>query len=814
MTTEKPYIPGKGPYNPKIVFISESPSHEDVTSLTPMSGSVGRFFSQLLSEAGINRNDCWFTNVVKYPVIQNRTGEKKVPFKKRVADSGINLDEQIFDLRNELIQLKPNVIVPLGGAALWACTGKSPISSLRGSILNGMGFKCIATYKPSDIMYSEGEVREFYNKQIVLFDLKRIKVQSAFNDIRLPRRVLNVCTNSGQLANFIERNKNNEFLSVDIEARNCIPICIGLAFNRHEGLTIPLWNTRGISNIPTSDLVSMWSLLAQLLEKKIIGQNFGYDRDKIKRIGFSIKELYSDTMLKSFCINPELPKNLAFNTSIYTEEPYYKDEGMYEGSMDDLFIGCARDACVTKEIDEAMQVDLEQMGLESYYRNFLMKIHPMYGEIEETGFRVDKNAHQELVAKYIEWDETIRYELFKITGNHINTGSPAQVSKLLYDTWNIPPRKGTGEEVLTALLNNVIKNPLHKRAVELILEDRRVKKTLSSYLYSPYDYDGRMRTSYFLCLKTGRSATAQQEPPIRPWLEYTDGKTKKYQARGMAFQTITKHGDIGSDVRTMFIPDEGEIFLQADSTQAEARVIFLLANDYEALELISSHDYHALTASWFVGGCEDDWSKKVLGYEHPNRFLGKTLRHACHLGAGGKRASIEVNTQARKNKINITISEGKAKSAIELFHKKQPSIRGVFHKEVRNIVEKTRTLRAPVPYGIDAKVGGTRIFFDRYGEDLFRDAFSYIPQRAVSENTKGAALRIRERVPGIKIICEAHDSLLVSVLVANAQKTAKIMKEEFERPIDFSTCSLVRGPLIIPCEIESGMNYKDLSKFK
>ena len=103
---------------------------------------------------------------------------------------------------------------------------------------------------------------------------------------------------------------------------------------------------------------------------------------------------------------------------------------------------------------------------------------------------------------------------------------------------------------------------------------------------------------------------------------------------GTAFQVMTKHGDIGADVRGMYDPDEGEIFVQLDSSQAEARVVFNLATDEQALEDIDEHDYHALTASWFFGGTESDYSKKVLGYECPIRFAGKTLRHAGHLGAG------------------------------------------------------------------------------------------------------------------------------------------------------------------------------------
>ena len=73
-------------------------------------------------------------------------------------------------------------------------------------------------------------------------------------------------------------------------------------------------------------------------------------------------------------------------------------------------------------------------------------------------------------------------------------------------------------------------------------------------MLAPADFDGNMKTTYYLCLETGRTATGQLEPPIRPWIEVKEEGKKKKKPIGMAFQTITKHGDIGQDIRSMFIP--------------------------------------------------------------------------------------------------------------------------------------------------------------------------------------------------------------------------------------------------------------------
>jgi len=835
MTTEHKYVPGIGPLGAKIMILGEAPTHADTIAGKPFMGSGGKELSHILFDAGIYRDNCWLTNVCKFEVPPNAIG-KKIPFAVRAKNHGIDVEQQLHDLQQEINELKPNCILALGGTPLWALSGKTKIGAYRGSIMHGMGTKFVPSYNPAHLSHQAvgAEFKGYWNRQIMIFDFKRAKEQSAFPEVITPTRTLQIARNSAQLAEFRDKYKHLKLMSVDIEANGtCIPVCIGLALNKWHGMTVPLWNKDDISNIPTADLVQMWIILAEMLwEKDIVGQNFNYDRDKIKRLGFAIRRVAHDTMLKAHAINPELPKGLAFNTSVFTQEPFYKDEGMYHGTISDLLLGCARDACVTFEVNENMDPDLDELGMRPFYENFLMRLPDLYWSIENQGFAVDKVARDGLLRKYIAWDERVRHRLFQLVGTEINVNSSPQVKSLLWDNFKLPVKDTTGEEDITSLLNSqsAIKNPEHREVCELILEGRRVRKSISTYLMALPDYDGRMRTTYFPCLDTGRTSTGQQDPPIRPTIEVHDenGK-KKDKVLGTAFQTMTKHGDIGSDIRSMYIPDEThfeflngdivevveeEMFVQADSSQAEARVVALLADDDYTLRMYDEHDIHALTASWFFGGTELNYSKKALGYEHPIRFAGKTLRHAGHLGAGKRRAATELNTQARKYKIPITITEADADRALTIFHAKSPRIQQVFQTQVIDALKKTRTLTAPIPYGVDSPLGGRRTFFERMGEELFRQGLSYLPQRAVSDNTKAAAIRIRFRIPTIKIVMEAHDALLFSIPISKLREWIPIIKEEMERPIDFSRCTLPRHELCIPCDIETGKNYMDLKKFK
>lgn len=817
------YIPGYGPLGAKIMIIMDNPSIKDDNVGKPFSDS--RELDELLKDAGISKNQCWLTTVSKFYVPPSPKG-RKIPFAVRAKNVGIDIAQQIDELQKEINAVQPNVILGLGKGTLWALTGKTNLDSYRGSILQGGGRKCVFTYNPQGLSWQATEIEfmGYWNKVVMLFDIKRAFNESANAEINLPKRTLQVCRSSYELSQFRALYKTHRAAGVDIEAGgHFLPVCIGFAFTGQHGISVPLWNKDGISNIPDSDLVQIWIQVAEMLAQiEIIGQNFNYDRDKIRRLGFIIRHLKSDIMMKAQALDPEMPKSLGFNTSIRTREPYYKDEGMYEGSYSDLFIGNARDACVTKEIDEVTEKELEFIKQDKYYYNFLMKLPEFYLGIEEQGFRLDTEQSKALLKKYIKWSEDIKYQLFKLTGQQLNYNSPKQVSELLYGVWGYKDRGGAGEEELTALLNlQTTKDETHRKTIELIMEGRRVERTISNEIMVMPDFDGRVRTTYFPCLETGRSKTGQQEPPIRPTVEIRDiSNKKKNKALGRPFQVMTKHGDIGQDIRSQYVPDLSDdlddpyVFVQADSSQAEARVIFRLANDEQALKDIDTHDYHALTASWFFGGTEEDYSKKKLGYEHPIRFAGKTLRHAGHLGAGKRRAAISVNTDARKNKINITITESTAEQALLIFHRKQPKIKQVFQADVIKQLEKDRTLYAPIPYGFDAPLGGRRRFYERWGDELFRQAFSYIPQRSISDNTKGAGIRIKEKIPSIKIVCESHDALLFCIKTSKLKEYVPIIKQEMERPIDFRTCNLARPPLIVPCEIEIGNNYQHFSKFK
>lgn len=813
-------IEGIGPENARLAIIGIAPGDEELKAGRPFVGPSGNILRRDLRDAGYELDNCYITNVFKHKLPNNEF--------KKFQEIGLNLEEAMADLRNEINAINPNCILGLGEPVLYSLVGKSGknngINVWRGSILQSMGHKAVFTWHPAAELHGAGEGQwKSWQKYVRKFDIKRAVEQSEFKEFRLPQRLLHIAQSSADVYRFLERHKDSPYCALDIEAIEGIPVCIGLSFNSVEGFCVPLWGTLPIkydkehktkknynlkiSTIPVGDLAYIWKFLADFLANpnfKFIGHNFKYDEDKINRLGFYLK-LYWDTMLGAHCRSSEMPKGLAFNTSIDTFEPYYKFEGREFNpkvdKIEDFFLYNCKDACVTRELFDVQVKDLLEIDPELKSSKFRMECHTLYKHIDNVGFKEDALERKSQIHSNINTLIKLEVELKSLVAPYgiteaINVASHPQVNDLLYKTLKIPQRDGAGEQVITQLLGNIVKKPDQIRILEIILDWRRYNKTLG-YLQAEPDYDARMKTNFKITgTENYRTSTNVLEPPIRP------------EQMGWAFQTISKHGDIGNNIRSILVADPKYVIVNIDKSQAEARVCSLLANDEETLLSYDNQDKHALTAAKFFGGKEENYSKKVLGYECPERFVGKTLRHAYHLGITKREAMINVNTDARKYKIPIRISEWRAGECLKVLASDTPKIQTVFHYTIQELLRRNRRI-----YGT---YGASRYFFDEMDtRDLWKGAYAFIPQQTVSDSTKKAGLQVLKNLWHIKIVCESHDALtfLIPDRQALYDDVAEI-KSYFLEPIDFSGCSIARRSLVIPCDVEIGVDYCNLEKFR
>src|SRR5690606_24711622 len=128
---EHKYVAGHGPLGAKLMILGEAPTTKDTAAGKAFTDT--RELSHVLHDAGIRIENCWRTTVCKYWVPPS-LGNKKIPFPIRAKNHGIDMDQQLEELQEEINGIKPNCILALGKTALWALSGKTDIESYRGSI--------------------------------------------------------------------------------------------------------------------------------------------------------------------------------------------------------------------------------------------------------------------------------------------------------------------------------------------------------------------------------------------------------------------------------------------------------------------------------------------------------------------------------------------------------------------------------------------------------------------------------------------------------------------------------------------------------
>ena len=149
---------GVGDKNAKVMLIGEGPGADEDREGLPFVGKAGKLMNQALQGLGIKREELYIANIVKCRPPSNRVPEQDE------ADACLNY------LRNQVVLIKPKIIVLLGSTALKNILGKEySITSTRGKWIEKKGIYYMPTWHPAALLRDENKKIEFWN------DLKQVK---------------------------------------------------------------------------------------------------------------------------------------------------------------------------------------------------------------------------------------------------------------------------------------------------------------------------------------------------------------------------------------------------------------------------------------------------------------------------------------------------------------------------------------------------------------------------------------------------------------------------------------------------------------
>jgi uracil-DNA glycosylase len=319
----------------KIALVGEAWGADEERLRQPFVGKAGQFLNAMLQEAGINRSECYVTNVFNLRPqgndIKTLCGKKDsaLPgWPALTAGKYIRAEfaPELKRLSSELEGVRPNLVVALGGTAAWALLHKGNISKIRGCCdRSPWGWKVLPVYHPAGIM------REYENRAVTVIDFRKAAREMEFPELRRPLRYIHIVENADDLLSLYVRAQSAKDISYDIENNPLEITCIGFAFTESEAWVVPFVDPRKPKNHywPTKELeVLAWSTIRKILAlpPTKIAQNQLYDlKWLVMRYGARVNlTLSDDTMLLHHALQPELEKGLGFLGSVYTNDVAWK----------------------------------------------------------------------------------------------------------------------------------------------------------------------------------------------------------------------------------------------------------------------------------------------------------------------------------------------------------------------------------------------------------------------------------------------------------------------------------------------------------
>jgi uracil-DNA glycosylase family 4 len=780
-----PSVFGEGPRITSIALVGEAPGYSEAKLRRPFIGRAGELLTKLLHASNISRSDIYITNVIK-----QRPGSDDNDLSEWFRQKGASVwtspgyNAYVELLKKELLAIDGlNVIIPVGNAALYALTEKTQIMKRRGSILPCTlipHIKCIPTIHPA------AALREYMFTHYIKHDLTRAIEESKTRDLNYTERTIHIEPSYNDCLEFLAKVSASPVIATDIEVMNEEISCISISISPTHGISIPFVKDMRDYFTPEQEL-TIWATMAEIFSNpsiKKIGQNFIFDMSFIFRKYGIIINNYECTMIGQGIAYPDFPKGLDFITSIYTREPYYKDEGKKwfrtGGSYSDFWLYNAKDSLVCQEAFPHIMLRIDKQENNETYKCQRDLIHPlMY--MQTRGMKVNTDG---LALASVEAEKKIAElttKLHEICGYELNHNSPKQLIDYFYTRKGLTPyyNKGsvtTNDDALKRLVRKGIKEAL------IIRDLRKVNKLKSTYYDMKMSADGRLRSAMNpIGTVSGRLASSQD----------IFGEGGNVQNLPLLMQQY-------------ILADDGYVMYIPDLSQAENRTTANIAPEPLMLEAFEKGiDIHSMTGG-MISSLDMDEIKHQdkesifcsLGTgEYTWRFWGKKCNHSLNYDLGYKSFALR-----------FEMPEIQAKMLVDRFHKVYPGIRQ-YHAWVRAQLMENATLTNCY--------GRKRVFLNRWGDELFKEAYSWIPQSSIADKVNRQGILFiwnnQQWFKYLELLNQIHDSLVFQIPIAIGwDKHAEMLlrlRDSLESPMVWHGKEFT-----IPLEFKFGYTMKDTKK--
>ncbi len=406
---------------------------------------------------------------------------------------------------------------------------------------------------------------------------------------------------------------------------------------------------------------------------------------------------------------------------------------------------------------------LEKKGLYKLYYEMELPLTFVLKKMEDRGIKADVSGLEELGVSFGKEIDRLSSLIYSEAGGEFNINSPKQLGEILFEKLKLPHGKktksgySTSADVLESLKEDY-------PVVAHILEYRQVSKLKSTYADALVKFiakDGRIHCKFNQTVTaTGRLSCT--EPNL---------------------QNIPVRTELGREIRKVFVPEEGKIFIDADYSQIELRVLAALSGDEELKNAYATGtDIHTLTAS------------KVFGIPL-DKVDSNARRRAKAVNFG-----IIYGISSFGLGADLGLSRKEAEQFIKQYFESYPTIKrfldglvseGYSKGEVRTAFGRIR----PIP-----ELSSGNYMQRQFGE---RVAMNSPIQGTAADIIKIAMLKVEDRLSketkDSKLILQIHDELMVETTPEEKDLAKKILLEEMTGAVDF--------PVRFEAEISEGKSW-------
>jgi DNA polymerase-1 len=318
-------------------------------------------------------------------------------------------------------------------------------------------------------------------------------------------------------------------------------------------------------------------------------------KDLIRRLldaGYEVRGLDFDTALASYLLNPAARDyNLASVAARYLkvelDSPDQKTATGLQATLD--FAGgpdldaAGRRVEVVSRLAARLRAELEARDEIDLYHRFELPLVPVLARMEHAGIGIDRPYLEELGADLRSRLSELERRIHQAAGEQFNVNSTNQLREVLYDKLALPVLKKTSTGAPSTDASVLEKLAESHPIVDHLLQYRELEKLRSTYVdgYLPFvTKEGRLHTRFNqMAATTGRLSS--DTPNL---------------------QNIPVRSETGKTVRRAFIPRPGSVFLVADYSQIELRVLAHMSRDPGLVEAFAKEDdIHTATASRVFG---------------------------------------------------------------------------------------------------------------------------------------------------------------------------------------------------------------------